>query len=137
MIMDSQIETIIYFPLYLITMLYAINARSDLVETPRQNKDEDTLFKQKKELIGIWKRKKEQEMQKKDESMLVKTTLHAQNKENQWYIYSGCSSHMTGDKSKFLTLKEVNGGSVTFGSDVTARIARKGTLSLNNGKTKT
>jgi hypothetical protein len=107
------------------------------VETPRQNKDVDTLVKQKKELIGVWKRKQEQEMQKKEESMLVQTSLHAQNKGNQWYVDSGCSSHMTGDKSKFLTLKEVNGGSVTFGSDATTRIAGKGTLSLNNGKTKT
>jgi hypothetical protein len=76
-------------------------------------------------------------MQKKEESMILQTALHAQNKRNQWYVDSGCSSHMTGDKSKFLTLKEVNEGSVTFGSDATTRIARKGTLSINNGKTKT
>ena len=43
---------------------------------------------------------------------------------------------MTDDKKKFLTLKEVNGGSVTFGSNASARIARKGTISLNNGNTK-
>jgi hypothetical protein len=54
--------------------------RSNFLETPRQNKDVDTFFKQKKELIGFWKRKKEQEMQKKEEFMLVKTAFHAQNK---------------------------------------------------------
>jgi hypothetical protein len=68
--------------------------------------------------------------------MLVKTALHSQNKGNQWYIDNGCSIHMTGDKSKFLTLKNVDGGSVTFGSDATARIVGKCTLILNNGKTK-
>jgi hypothetical protein len=31
------------------------------VETPRKNTDVDTLVKEKKELIGVWKRKKEQE----------------------------------------------------------------------------
>jgi hypothetical protein len=68
--------------------------------------------------------------------MLVQTSLHAQNKGNIWYIDSGCSSHMTGDKNKFHTLKEVNEGNVTFGDNATTRIARKGTLSIDNGKTK-
>jgi hypothetical protein len=44
-------------------------------------------------------------MQKKVESMLVQTALHAQSKGNQWYVDNGCSSHMIGDKSTFLTLK--------------------------------
>jgi hypothetical protein len=69
--------------------------------------------------------------------MLVQTTLYAQNKGNQWYIDNGLSSHMTCDKSKFLTLKEVNGDSVTFVSDATTSIDGKGTLSIHNGKTKT
>jgi hypothetical protein len=111
--------------------------RSGTVESPRQNKEVDTLAKQKKEPTGVWKRKQEQEKQKKEESMLVKTSLHAQNKGNKWYVDSGCSSHMTGDKNKFHTLKEVNEGSVTFGDNATTRIDGKGTLSLDNGKTKT
>jgi hypothetical protein len=75
-------------------------------------------------------------MQNKEEYMIVQNSLHAQNKGNQWYVDSGCSRHMTGDKSKFLNLKEVNGGNVTFVRDATTRIAIKGTLSLNNGETK-
>jgi hypothetical protein len=43
---------------------------------------------------------------------------------------------MIGEKSKFLTLKEVNEGSVTYGYNDTARTVRKGTLGLDNGKTK-
>jgi hypothetical protein len=49
--------------------------------------------------------------------MLVKTSLHAQNKGNKWYVESGCSSHMTRDKNMFCTLKEVNEDNVTFGDN--------------------
>ena len=33
---------------------------------------------------------------------------------NQWYLDSGYSRHMTGDKSKFCLLTENDGGQVTF-----------------------
>ena len=36
---------------------------------------------------------------------------------NTWYLDSGCSKHMTGDKSKFLSLETYNGGTVTFGDN--------------------
>ncbi|XP_074298561.1 uncharacterized protein LOC141629461 [Silene latifolia] len=36
---------------------------------------------------------------------------------NQWYLDSGCSIHMTGDKNLFLSLKPFNGGKVTFGDN--------------------
>ncbi|PKA47763.1 hypothetical protein AXF42_Ash014540 [Apostasia shenzhenica] len=39
-----------------------------------------------------------------------------------WLLDSGCSRHMTGDKSKFITLKPRNGGLVTFGDDTKKRI---------------
>jgi hypothetical protein len=68
--------------------------------------------------------------------MLVQTTLNSQNKGKKWYIDNGFSSHMTGDKNKFFTLKEVNEGNVTFGDNYTTSITKKGTLSLDNGKTK-
>lgn len=42
---------------------------------------------------------------------------------------------MTRDKRKFLILKEVDGGTMKFGDNATTRITRKGTLSLDNGKT--
>ena len=44
---------------------------------------------------------------------------------------------MTTDQTKFLTLKEEKGGSVTFGDKASARIVGKGSVSLENGKTKT
>ncbi|KAK9749038.1 hypothetical protein RND81_02G098700 [Saponaria officinalis] len=36
---------------------------------------------------------------------------------NHWYLDRGCSRHMTGDISQFLSLEAYNGGSVTFGDN--------------------
>jgi len=33
-----------------------------------------------------------------------------------WYVDSGCSQHMTGEKSNFLSLAASDGGSVAFGN---------------------
>jgi hypothetical protein len=62
--------------------------------------------------------------------------LYARNQECQWYIDSGCSKHMTGDQSKFLKLNKKGKGKVTFGDNMSAKILRKGTVSLGNNKTK-
>jgi hypothetical protein len=62
----------------------------------------------------------------------VKTSIHAKKKVNKWYIDSGCSNHMTGDKNKFHTSKEVNEGSVTFGDNDTSRIDGNCTLIIDN-----
>jgi hypothetical protein len=43
--------------------------------------------------------------------------LQAQNRRSHWYIDSGCSNHMTGDKNIFVTLKKEEEGYVTFGND--------------------
>ncbi|XP_070051545.1 uncharacterized protein [Nicotiana tomentosiformis] len=34
----------------------------------------------------------------------------------QWYMDSGCSKHMTGSTNDFLSLKALQGGSVSFGN---------------------
>jgi hypothetical protein len=110
----------------------AHDCRSNMIKSPKQNKEEDVLTKHREEYTRVWKRK--QEEPKKEECGLA---LYAQNEGNQWYIDSGCSKHMTGDQTKFLTLKEEKGGSVTFGDKASARIVGKGIVSLDNGKTKT
>ncbi|PKA64280.1 hypothetical protein AXF42_Ash009500 [Apostasia shenzhenica] len=43
-----------------------------------------------------------------------------------WLLDSGCSRHMVGDKSKFISLKPRNGGLVTFGDDTMKRIIEIG-----------
>jgi hypothetical protein len=75
----------------------------------------------------IWKKKED------DKCRLV---LSTQKQKNHWYIDSGCSKHMTGDKSKFLTLSESKLGNVTFGNDAPRKIKAKGMVSLSNGKGK-
>jgi hypothetical protein len=73
---------------------------------------------------------------KKKESNKCGLVLSAQRKMNPWYIDSGCSKHMTGDKGKFLSLSESKSGTVTFGNDAPGKIKGKGMVSLSNGKGK-
>jgi hypothetical protein len=79
------------------------------------------------ENIKVWKKKVD------DKCGLA---LSAQNKRNPWYIDSGCSKHMTGDRSKFLTLSDSKSGNVTFGNDAPGKVKGKGIVSLSNGKRK-
>jgi hypothetical protein len=79
------------------------------------------------ENVKVWKKKAD------DKCGLV---LSAQRQKNPWYIDSGCSKHMTGDKIKFLTLSESKSGNVTFGNDALGKIKGKGMVSLSNGKGK-
>ena len=41
-------------------------------------------------------------------------TSCATESQNLWHLDSGCSKHMTGDPTKFITLKD-NNGKITFG----------------------
>jgi hypothetical protein len=49
--------------------------------------------------------------------------------EYEWFIDSGCSSHMTGDQRKFVRLKK-KGGNVAFGDDLSTKILGKGIVKL-------
>ena len=73
---------------------------------------------------------------KKKESDKCGLVLSAQRKMNPWYIDSGFSKHMMGDKGKFLSLSERKSGNVTFGNDAPEKIKGKGMVSLSNGKGK-
>ena len=48
-----------------------------------------------------------------------------------WYVDSGCSRHITGERSNFLSLITLNGGSVAFGNGKSGTIVGTG----NIGKT--
>jgi hypothetical protein len=54
---------------------------------------------------------------KKKDSEKCCLVLSSQRQKNPWYIDNGCSKHMTGDKSKFLSLSERKSRNVTFGND--------------------
>ena len=54
-----------------------------------------------------------------------------------WYLDSGCSRRMIGEKSMFLTLTMKEGGNVKFGDNQSGKIIRTGTIgnsfiSINN-----
>jgi hypothetical protein len=58
--------------------------------------------------------------------------LQAQHKKHGWYVYSGCSKHMIGDKDKFMTLKKERDGSVSFVNENSTRIIGKRTIKLGS-----
>ena len=47
-----------------------------------------------------------------------------------WYLDSGCSRHMTGDRSLFKVFESKKGGNVTFGDGSKSQIKGKGIISL-------
>ena len=47
-----------------------------------------------------------------------------------WYLDSGCSRHMTGDRSLFKVFESKKGGNVTFGDESKSQIKGKGIISL-------
>jgi hypothetical protein len=55
--------------------------------------------------------------------------------EDEWYIDSGCSSHMNGDQDKFISLKR-KGGSVAFGDDSFAKILGEGVVEIGRKNVK-
>ena len=75
----------------------------------------------------LWKEKTS------EEECLI--SFKAQDKEDPWYVDSGCSKHVTGNKDKFLSLKKQK-GKVTFGDDASGNIIGKGTVNLGKDKAK-
>ncbi|XP_043717541.1 uncharacterized protein LOC122665457 [Telopea speciosissima] len=60
----------------------------------------------------------------------------AHSNEAPWILDSGCSTHMTGDKDRFLSLNAVEGGSVRFDNNDGAKIKGRGSIKLDKGKLK-
>ncbi|XP_059626106.1 uncharacterized protein LOC132269092 [Cornus florida] len=61
--------------------------------------------------------------------LLVYTAFKAYNTQDKWYVDSGCSRHVTGDGSKFNSLKQFDGGNVIFKDNQRAKIVGIGTVS--------
>jgi hypothetical protein len=68
-----------------------------------------------------WIRKKDQY---RNEECTV--TLQDKQKKHGWYVDSGCSKHMTGDREKILTFRKERNGSVSFGNDNSTQIIGDG-----------
>ena len=62
-----------------------------------------------------------------DEATALMTCV---NKNDRWIIDSGCSHHMTVDKSKFIKLNYYEGNSVRFCNNAPCLIKGKGSIKL-------
>jgi hypothetical protein len=63
-------------------------------------------------------------------------TLQTKQKKHGWYVYSGCSKHMTGYRDMFLTLQKERYGSVSFKNYDSTKIIGKDTVRIGNKNTK-
>ena len=52
-------------------------------------------------------------------------------KESPWIIDSGCSTHMTGSKRKFISLQSHGGGLIIFSGGTKGHIIGHGQIKLN------
>jgi hypothetical protein len=78
----------------------------------------------------------EQNVWRKKENSHCNFVLSVQKKKDPWYIDSGCSKHMSGDKENLITLSKSTSGNVTFGNNAPGNIRGTGMVSLSNGKGK-
>ncbi|XP_068486408.1 uncharacterized protein [Phaseolus vulgaris] len=69
-----------------------------------------------------------------EELYKAKTDLK-NSKRNQWYLDSGCSKHMTGDLTKFTSLKLKAEELVTYGDNNRGRILGRGTFGTGSSTT--
>ena len=60
------------------------------------------------------------EEDKEEEDMNEKGSVRR--KQQQWYLDSACSRHITRDKRSFLSLKNIKGGNVNFGNGKSGEI---------------
>jgi hypothetical protein len=79
----------------------------------------------------IWRRKEIPN----NEYCRIALTAEECKEEDEWYIDSGCSSHMTRDQDKFISLKR-KGGNVAFGDDSSAKILGEGVVELGRKNVK-
>jgi len=77
------------------------------------------------------------ELEEEDELLLMSyTELHQTKKEEVWFLDSGCSNHMTGNKKWFSDLEEVVNRPVKLGNDMKMAVVAKGSIRVKlNGMT--
>lgn len=77
------------------------------------------------------------ELEEEDELLLMSyTELHQTKKEEVWFLDSGCSNHMTGNKKWFSDLEEVVNRTVKLGNDMRMAVVAKGSIRVKlNGMT--
>ena len=61
--------------------------------------------------------------------------MKTQHKKGLWYLDSGCSRHMTGNKAMFSTLTPKDGGYISFGENKKGKIIGIGSIGKSNTST--
>lgn len=84
---------------------YYVKDDAGILDNESDYEDGDCMFLVKKDVPKI------------DVSKTITTTLHVRRDRNEQVIDSGCSNHMTSDKSKFIKNEKYNGGYVRFRDD--------------------
>ncbi|KAI3702156.1 hypothetical protein L6452_27882 [Arctium lappa] len=74
----------------------------------------------------IWKENVMEDLKRKESMKRIIKSMPI------WYLYSGCSRHMTGDKELLSSFKAKSGGAVTFGDNMQGQIKGYGELSRGN-----
>ncbi|XP_057996593.1 uncharacterized protein LOC131175914 [Hevea brasiliensis] len=68
------------------------------------------------------------ESSQKEEESDNEVCFKGMKESEKWYVYSGCSKHMTGEKDKFSKITMVDGGHVKFGDKEKGKIIGNGTI---------
>ncbi|XP_059639430.1 uncharacterized protein LOC132281779 [Cornus florida] len=69
--------------------------------------------------------------EEEEEIALITKTISSSSKD-KWFLDSGCSRHMTGDHSKFLSIEPHKGGSVTFGDNSKGKVIGIGSIGISS-----
>lgn len=82
-----------------------------------------------------WERNVNYAEHDEEEELLLMAHLeeHKTNHEEVWYIDSGCSNHMTGNKNLFTTLDEGHRSSVELGNSARMMVMREGNVRISMG----
>lgn len=98
---------------------YYVKDDADILDDESDYEDGDYLF-----LV-------ENDIPKFDISKSIANLFHARRNKKEWFIDSGCSKHMIGDKSKFKILEKYDGGSVRFGADQITQVVGIGSITFD------
>lgn len=64
----------------------------------------------------------------RETKIILQVSLRSKCAENLWYIDSGCSKHMTGDRNLFTKLEKKDYGDVSFGDNNKGKLFGRGTV---------
>ncbi|GAU48012.1 hypothetical protein TSUD_188830 [Trifolium subterraneum] len=106
-----------------------------------KNKQKKPFFK-KKSMMATWDDLEEAQAEDEEQEGNICLMTHSNAEEEclravkrrPWYLDSGCSRHMIGDRNNFLSFETREGGSVTFGNNEKASIKDLGKFDSKSDK---